>query len=318
MAQRLPVVASFRDVAREIVYPPYSIYRGFARRRTQREYGLRSIASAADGNLAILNIIGARRPAAVGKIGSLELQAINAYVSGEGRYRRYRSISRKLHQFAGIFPPTGTGIDEFCRIYIDALGSIDVLAVWYNAGEPRIADRFCGGARLAELTALEPYFHMPPWSQGLEGKTVLIISPFTDSIGRQLRRRLQIWPNNPLLLPSFNVALLNAPLSDGLVPSQWASWSAALAILQKRMAQIPFDVAIIGAGAFSVPLCAHAKRLGRVGIHTGGPTQILFGIRGGRWDKHPQISKFFNDAWIRPSADETPSNARSVERGCYW
>ena len=116
MAQRLPVVASFRDVAREIVYPPYSIYRGFARRRTQREYGLRSIASAADGNLAILNIIGARRPAAVGKIGSLELQAINAYVSGEGRYRRYRSISRKLHQFAGIFPPTGTGIDEFCRI----------------------------------------------------------------------------------------------------------------------------------------------------------------------------------------------------------
>ena len=77
----------------------------------------------------------------------------------------------------------------------------------------------------------------------------------------------------------------------------------------------PFKV---GAGAYGLPLAYHAKKLGKKAIQLGGPTQILFGIKGKRWDDHDVISKLYNSYWVRPSADETPSNYKAVEEGCYW
>ena len=54
------------------------------------------------------------------------------------------------------------------------------------------------------------------------------------------------------------------------------------------------------------------------GIHMGGATQILFGIRGSRWDRMPFFQQLYNEYWIRPLAQETPANFKKVERGCYW
>ena len=63
---------------------------------------------------------------------------------------------------------------------------------------------------------------------------------------------------------------------------------------------------------------AHAKRRGKQAIHLGGPLQILFGIKGKRWDDIPSVSKFYNEYWTRPSDEETPVNNTKVEGGCYW
>ena len=49
-----------------------------------------------------------------------------------------------------------------------------------------------------------------------------------------------------------------------------------------------------------------------------GIVKLLFGIKGKRWDNHPIISKFYNDAWVRPDESETPNQARKVEGGSYW
>ena len=84
------------------------------------------------------------------------------------------------------------------------------------------------------------------------------------------------------------------------------------------MSQRVFDVAIIGAGAWGVPLASHAKALGRVGIHLGGATQLLFGIRGARWDNHSIIRALYNDAWVRPGVADRPGKFRNIENGCYW
>ena len=53
-----------------------------------------------------------------------------------------------------------------------------------------------------------------------------------------------------------------------------------------------YDVVLIGAGAFSLPLVAHAKRRGKVGIHMGGSLQILFGILGKRWREDKDFEGF--------------------------
>jgi hypothetical protein len=84
------------------------------------------------------------------------------------------------------------------------------------------------------------------------------------------------------------------------------------------MSKRDFDIALIGAGAYSLPLAVYAKSLGRIGIHTGGETQFFFGVKGGRWDKNDSYSKYYNEHWVRPSSDETPQNSSIIESGCYW
>jgi hypothetical protein len=67
-----------------------------------------------------------------------------------------------------------------------------------------------------------------------------------------------------------------------------------------------------------LPIAAALKQAGCIAIHTGGATQILFGIKGRRWDSHSIISKFYNDAWVRPAAHEIPEQAAAIENGCYF
>ena len=81
---------------------------------------------------------------------------------------------------------------------------------------------------------------------------------------------------------------------------------------------LDFDVALIAAGAFSYPLAAYVKKRGKIGIHCGGGLQLYFGIMGNRWNNSPEILKYVNSAWVRPSEDEKPRSAEQIENACYW
>jgi len=99
-----------------------------------------------------------------------------------------------------------------------------------------------------------------------------------------------------------------------MVPPRHQSWLHALDDLRQAMEREEFDVALVGAGAWSLPLVAHAKKLGKRGMHLGGSLQLLFGIKGARWDQ----KGFYNEAWIRPLPSEVPANHRLMEQGAYW
>jgi hypothetical protein len=65
-------------------------------------------------------------------------------------------------------------------------------------------------------------------------------------------------------------------------------------------------------------LIAHVKRSGKKASHLGGASQLLFGIKGCRWDNHPVISPLYNGHWVRPAPEDIPNDANKVENGCYW
>jgi hypothetical protein len=67
-----------------------------------------------------------------------------------------------------------------------------------------------------------------------------------------------------------------------------------------------------------MPIAKMLKDRGVIAIVMGGAIQVLFGIKGRRWEKHPIISTFWNDAWVWPSEEETPAGAQIIEGGCYW
>jgi hypothetical protein len=99
-----------------------------------------------------------------------------------------------------------------------------------------------------------------------------------------------------------------------MVPPVHRDWLDGLEQLKKAMTKQEFDIAIIGAGAWSLPLATHAKELGKIGLHLGGTLNLLFGIRGGRFEQRG----FYNEHWIRPIEKERPKNHQLMENSAYW
>jgi len=95
---------------------------------------------------------------------------------------------------------------------------------------------------------------------------------------------------------------------------RFKDWFEALDYMKKEIDKKDFNIALIGCGAYGLPLAAHVKSLGKQAIHIGGGLQLLFGIKGKRWEEH----KLFTKDWIYPLKEDTPQNIKKVEGGCYW
>lgn len=295
------------------------VYRNFvaARQRIIRlQYG--PILSATQGNAQLANAIHSGAPFGAGKIGSVELEGLNCYLADPTLKTMSADLRQKLYANVGVFPQTDATLQSFFKTFLASLNALDVAGVWYNVGERAVLKTHAPQAVYTEIRALEPYYHTHAWSHALQGKTVLLISPFTRSCASQYAQREKVWASKPNLLPEFTLNVLRAPLSPALVPPPYASWDETLTAMQAHIQKTPFDIALIGVGGYSLPLVAYCKSLGKQAIHMGGSTQVLFGVAGARWDKSTAIGQMMNTHWVAPSGDERPENVKLVERGCYW
>ena len=152
--------------------------------------------------------------------------------------------------------------------------------------------------------------------------------PFVETIKSQYARRDKIF-ENPDILPEYELKTLRAVQSNAGAEVPYNDWFEALKWMEDEIAKIDFDICILGCGAYGLPLAATIKRMGKKAIHMGGGSQLLFGIKGKRWEDkkygwpdYPNMRcdyyTLFNDYWVRPSTTEIPINAEKVEGGCYW
>ena len=276
------------------------------------------------GNRVIAETLAAGAPSMITRLGSSEIGAVAFYV----RWRQRRGIKppypaplkRAMFVNAGFFPADDESLDEFSEMYLQALQHADVMAVWFNRGEQRIVSEYCSRARLVELGALLCMLYEEPWSAQLEGKRVLVVHPFAESIASQYaHHRTQLFAN-PMVLPEFELKTLIPPQTIAGESRGFKSWFAALSGTCEQIGHESYDVALIGAGAYGLPIAAFVKSEGRQAVHMGGATQLLFGIRGRRWEveSDEDIAPLFNAHWVRPSPKETPEGSSQVEGGCYW
>jgi hypothetical protein len=153
------------------------------------------------------------------------------------------------------------------------------------------------------------------WIQSLEGKRVLVVSPFAKDIERQYKRKDKLFPKG--VIPHFELITVKAVQTIGdQIDERYANWFEALDAMKVEIMKHDFDIALIGAGAYGSHLCWFVKTMGRQAIQTGGATQTMFGMMGRRWEKRIHVNRYLNDAWIRPS--EKPQGAEKVEHGAYW
>jgi hypothetical protein len=335
MIRKLKRIIRKHPVLLKLIQPP-TLYATMAMRRFRRRnwYSKRGIMTEQQASMWISERILLGKPAAMGKLGTLELEMLihdephtRMRIPARGTHEQHsdrirQPIPTELKNLAfanvGLFPPEDKVIWRFLEELRAILSEVDAQAVWGINGERNLVSRYSANCEVLTVTgAFEPWRRVKPWSSSLRNKQVLVIHPFADTIESQFERaRDQIWRGHPSVLPEFALRTLRMPLSAALAEPEESDWHERLSKLQARMNQIPFDVALIGAGGMSLPLAVHAKRLGRIGIHMGGSTQILFGIRGRRYDSDPLLQNFFNPSWVRPSVHETPSKAvQAMSRG---
>jgi hypothetical protein len=290
-------------------------------------YDGREIIPMANGNSFLHERVASGEPLAAGKIGDTELEVLVKYEHcNRDPERFFRSISEGhelelLYLNCGVFPKRHDVLVAWVARYLQALSAVDLLGVWHNAGEEEIVAKYASKAILTDIRSLEPYYHTTPWSRALAGKRVTVVTPFAESIASQHARYRgkDLFPDAPSVLPDFELTVVRAPFSAGVQPPVHADWHTALDDLERSIADTSFDVCLIGAGAWSLPLCSFVReRLNRPAIHLGGALQILFGVRGKRWERHPAFRRLFNENWIRPLASERPKSQWKNDGGAYW
>ena len=269
-----------------------------------------------DANRHIHDLIVSGQPLLISRIGHTEGRIVGEWLFRGGHYGQL--THKQAHQNAGIFPVEGSLLTRFSEIYSAALGEVDLLGFWQTSYQARWLASLPKRPLLAPLESLEPYFHPQPWSSALAGRRVLVVHPFARSIASQYRQHRQSLFTNPEILPEFELDVLAPPQTLAPATGGYADWQDALETLISQALARPFDVALLGCGAYGMPLGAAIKRAGRQAIHLGGSLQLLFGIRGRRWDALPSFQPLFNHDWVRPSAEETPQRAEAVDAGCYW
>jgi hypothetical protein len=255
-----------------------------------------------------------KQPFLASRVGFTEARCLS---QPEAKTNPSEFIRHLIWRYSGVFPATAGQFLDFREKYISALEQVDLLGLIRNSAEKKLVDELASLPSTCDLGSLEPYLYPFPWSKFLAGKTVLVVHPFVKSIQSQYAIRKELFLN-PDVLPEFQLIVIKAPQTLAGNTDGFASWTHALDSLTQRVCETEFDVAILGCGAYGMPLGAHIKKMGKTAIHLGGATQILFGISGKRWLERPSFRALMTMAWRPPLDSERPPNLDKVEEGCYW
>lgn len=258
----------------------------------------------------------------IGRWGTIEFEMLwNAEPS------RFRVLERN----AGVFPMRNlTHLQEWRNTYMDAIQNADVLATGWFAPIKALEEQYLKymnwrGQQIV-LRGLEPYYVKGElqWTQALKGKKVCIVSSFTETGKKQMAKgNEKIWKHDfwPSDVEWSWVQTGYAPvLAKGICewPNQSKNWKDAVKYVVSEVIKNNPDVVLIGCGGLGMIVASELKGLGKSCVVMGGAIQVFLGIKGHRWATHDIISKFWNDEWVFPSAEETPGGSKDVEGGCYW
>lgn len=233
-----------------------------------------------------------------------------------------------LKNCSGFFSADELGqVEKYCELILSDIPYIDVLGSWVS--KEVYIKNYILHTKKVFLPYLEPYYVNEPWSRALEGKKVLLVHPFSTQIQRQYNENRTKLFKNPSVLPQFDLKTVQAVQSLGGESNGFKTWFDALHYMISEIDKIDYDIAIIGCGAYGFHLAAHVKRSGKKAVHLGGATQLLFGIKGNRWEDpmygvkewglpYAFYTNMFNEYWVKPGEEGRPQNAEQVEGACYW
>ena len=267
---------------------------------------------------SIVKLLSSDEPCYIARFGSTELQTLC--------YSRFYPLSLVLKKrtyyniqyCSGFFPVTHKNLERFYNLYKDDTKEMDMLVGWRI--EELLFKDWLGSKLYIKKTTLDNFFmHKHPWTNVLKGKKVLVVHPFAETIEAQYKNKRQLLFENPEVLPEFlSLQTVKAIQSIAGNPVGFDTWFDALDWMKQEISKKDFDIALIGCGAYALPLAAHVKRMRKKAVHMGGILQFLFGIKSVAFESAEETAAYINEHFVYPSEKEKPKNAHLVEGGCYW
>jgi hypothetical protein len=296
-----------------------------------------------DADLAsqvIYDALTSNKPCMISRFGATELNCLLNYVgvtNDKNKFISYfqgkttawwweQNIIAQMQNWSGFFPPTHKKIEKFCELMLDDIPQVDILGSWLR-GESNVKNYLTATHRV-HLRFLEPFWSYDPWTKALSGKKILVVHPFAETILHQYAYRSHLF-KNPTILPTFaSLHVIQAVQPEAGI-NRFIDWFEALEYMKREIDKSDYDICLIGCGAYGFHLAAHVKRSGKKAVHLGGALQLLFGIKGKRWEDPNygvrewgisvgSYSNLMNEHWVRPGDIYKPKNAQEVEGACYW
>lgn len=298
--------------------------------------------TADEASFDIYQLLVSDKPCMIARYGSTELYCLSNYLSIKRGKKNILGFIRfetepwwwihkrvvNMRDYSGFFPITEDAIIQFCEMMLEDTQELDILGSWLP--KEKELEKELQRVKKIFLPFLEPYYATKPWTRALQDKRVVVVHPFSELIESQFTSSREFLFSNPDVLPSFSLRTVKAIQTlGGGEHSGFSSWFDALEWMEQEVDKEDYDFCIIGCGAYGFPLAAHVKRKGKKAIHLGGATQLLFGIKGNRWEdpmygvKEWGIPKgfythLFNEYWRKAGEQFKPQNADKVEGACYW
>lgn len=279
-------------------------------------------------------------PCMIARFGSTELSCLGNYIGVKqnnnnyfdfikGKVKRWwwePSIMNQMQQWSGFYPPTIEKLEQFCELMLNDIPHVDILGSWI-AQENEYSSYL--NAVKVHLRLLEPFWSKTPWTKVLKEKKILVVHPFSETIMSQYKNRKLLFQNKDMLPTFKSLNVIKAVQSLGEGDVRFDDWFQALEYMKSEIDKRDYDICLIGAGAYGFSLAAHVKRRGNKSVHLGGALQLLFGIKGRRWEDpnygvkewgipYASYINLFNENWVRPNEKSIPKNAELVEGACYW
>jgi hypothetical protein len=266
------------------------------------------------------------RPLLVSRFGSTEIRAMWRFLLNERgtlseKWSAFalkreppfwsKTLARNLALRSGYYPITRESVQSFVQLMLGTLESIDLLGSWVP-GECIFKDYFQNSS-VSRLPNLEPFNSDKPWTEALREKRVVVVHPFADTIRSQYSKRDLIFSDKEIL-PLFTLSVVRAPQTRGGRDASGLSWVENLRMMATEAILTGSEIAIVGCGAYGMPLGKMLKDAGMKVIHLGGATQLLFGIKGRRWD----ALNIYNENWVSALPHEWPRSQEALGDSPYW
>jgi hypothetical protein len=290
----------------------------------------------------IYNLLASGKPCMIARYGSTEMLAITNYLGVTAKHHsvwKYiqgkqsawwweDNVKDQMTRWSGFFPSTEENLMKFGDMMIEDSKQLDILGSWLP-DEKVLKKTFNLGYQDVFLRNLEPFWSKQPWTSYLEGKRVVVVHPFAESIKNQYDNYRDKIFEDPKVLPTFSSFRVVKAVQSLGGESNFETWFEALDYMKKEVEREDFDVCLIGCGAYGFPLAAYVKSMGKQAIHLGGALQLLFGIKGNRWENpnygvkewgipYGSYCSLINEFWVKPSIEDTPKIAKQIEGACYW
>ena len=255
--------------------------------------------------IEMTSLVLSKEPCSIIRMGNVEMSSL----------LQENGIYNQMYSNAGFY-----GNEEIYKKwknhYVQAIINSDVILDVYTCPTFQIQGDLITKLNLWKPTL--PYIEDPEWwikLIELINEPLGIISFFKADITRQVGKLDKIWPENKKMKQKDFVIVKAFQSITGNRPHE--NWHRTFIELQKRIDKHPnIRVWFVSCGCYGLPICDYLKSKGCRAVYLGGLLQLLFGLKGKRWDEREVVNVHYNKHWKYP--DEKPENCSNVENGCYW